>query len=251
LKIISHVSEDKLLASCAAKVVDNIERQLNQMVFIRGKIDIHTQLKMKHTSLTNLGCERRMTQFENRVKFIRGFASIFTMSDKQVVATNTYHLKPNLNDPEVCKSEFTWAKNSKQATLVALQQEYFEQVKAIQNLTLKEKERAKQNKVQRACKLLSRCRQHGGPISLDNIHLLDLLDEEQIILEATYLKATIAKEIKLKNGVKHLDKAKFCMGKLLLEQIKQSILNVINPKNDVSENVYHLLSKFFLSNLIL
>ena len=35
------------------------------------------------------------------------------------------------------------------------------------------------------------------------------------------------------------------MGKLPLEQIKQSILNVINPKNDVSENVDHLLSKFF------
>ena len=69
--------------------------------------------------------------------------------------------------------------------------------------------------------------------------------KKQIILEATYLKATIAKEIKLKKRVKDLDAAKFRMVKLPLEQIKQSILNVINPKNDVSENVDHLLSKFF------
>ena len=80
---------------------------------------------------------------------------------------------------------------------------------------------------------------------MDNTHLLDSLDEEQIILEATYLKATIAKEIKLKKRVKDLDAAKFRMVKLPLEQIKQSILNVINPKNDVSENVDHLLSNFF------
>ena len=233
-------------------MVDNIERQLNQMAFFRGEIDIETQLKMKHAPLTNLGCESRMAQFDNRVKFSRGFAPISTLSDKQVVATNKYLLQPNLDDPEVCKSEFTWAKNSKQATLVnKLQQEYFEQVKATQNLALKAKERAKQKKVQRACKLLSHCRQHGGPISLDNIHLLDSLDEEQIILEATYLKATIAKEIKLKKRVKDLDAAKFRMVKLPLEQIKQSILNVINPKNDVSENVDHLLSNFFLSNFIL
>ena len=82
-------------------------------------------------------------------------------------------------------------------------------------------------------------------IHLLNIHLLNSLDEEQIILEATYLKATIAKEIKLKKRVKDLDTAKFRMVKLPLEQIKQSILNVINPKNDVSDNVDNLLSIYF------
>ena len=74
---------------------------------------------------------------------------------------------------------------------------------------------------------------------------MDLLDEEQIILEATYLKATIAKEIKLKKRVKDLDTDKFRMVKLPLEQIKQSILNVINPKNDVSDNADNLLSIYF------
>ena len=251
LKTISITSEEisnkeKLLASCATKVVDNIERQLNQMAFFRGEIDNHTKLKMQHTPLTNLGCESRMAQFDNRVKFSRGFAPISTLSDKQVVATNKYLLQPKLDDPKVCKAEFTWAKNSKPATEVnKLQQEYFDKVKATQNLAFKAKEMAKQKKVQRACKLLSNCRQHGGPISLDNIYLLDSLDEEQIILEATYLKATIAKEIKLKKRVKDLETTKFRMVKLPLEQIKQSILNVINPKNDVSDNVDDLLSTFF------
>ena len=251
MKTISNVSEDKsskekLLASCAAKVVDNIERQLNQMAFFRGEIDNHTKLKMKHTPLTNLGCESRMAQFDNRVKFSRGFAPISTLSDKQVIATNKYLLQPNLDDPEVCKTEFAWAKNSKEATYVnKLQQQYFEQVKATQNLALKAKERAKKKKVERVFNLLSHCRKHGGPISMDNIHLMDSLNEEQIIFEATYLKATIAKEIKLKKRVKDLDTDKFRMVKLPLEQIKQSILNVINPKNDVSENLDHLLANFF------
>ena len=107
MKTISRVSEDKsnkekLLASCVAKVVDNIESQLNQMALFRGEVDIQTQLKMKHNPLTNLGCESRMAQFDNRVKFSRRFAPISTLSDKQVVATNKYLLQPNLNDPEVC-----------------------------------------------------------------------------------------------------------------------------------------------------
>ena len=80
---------------------------------------------------------------------------------------------------------------------------------------------------------------------MDNIHLLNSLDEEQVILEATYLKATIAKEIKLKKRVKDLDTAKFRMVKLPLKQIKQSILNVINPMNDVSDDVDNLLSIYF------
>ena len=146
----------------------------------------------------------------------------------------------------MCKAEFAWAKNSEPAILVnELQQEYFDQVKATQNMAMKAKEMMKKKKVQRACKLLCKCRQHGGPISLDNMHLLNSLDEEQIILEATYLKATIAKEIKLKKRVKDLDTDKFRMVKLPLEQIKQSILNVINPKNDVSDNVDNLLSIYF------
>ena len=117
-KAISNLSDDKsnkdkLLASCAAKVVDNIERQLNQMPFFRGEIDNHTTLKMKHAPLTNLGCESRMAQFDNRDKFSRGSAPISTLSDKQVVATNRYLLEPKLDDPDVCKEEFQWAKNQK------------------------------------------------------------------------------------------------------------------------------------------
>ena len=116
LKTISSISEEKsskenLLASCAAKVVDNIERQLNQMAFFKEEIDNHTKLKMAHTPLTNLGCESRMPQFDNRLKFSKGFAPISTLSDKQVIANNKYLLHPNLEDPKVCKAEFAWAKN--------------------------------------------------------------------------------------------------------------------------------------------
>ena len=216
------------------------------MSFFREEVDDHIKLKMKHAPLTNLGCESRMAQFDNRVKFSRGSAPISTLSDKQVVATNKYLLEPKLDDPEVCEEEFKWAKNSEEANRVnQLQKEYFDKVKATHNLVLKAKEKAKQKKVQRACNLLSQCRIHGGPISLDNIDLLDSLNEKQIILEATYLKATVAKEIKLKKRVKELETDKFRMISLPSEQIKQSILNVIKLQNDVSEDVEILLSKYF------
>ena len=119
MKTISSISEEKsikenLLASSAAKVVDNIERQLNQMAFFKEEIDNHTKLKMAHIPLTNLGCESRMAQFDNRLKFSRGFAPISTLSDKQVIANNKYLLHPNLEDPKVCKAEFAWAKTQKQ-----------------------------------------------------------------------------------------------------------------------------------------
>ena len=216
------------------------------MPFFRGEVDSQIKLKMKHAPLTNLGCESRMAQFDNRVKFSGGSAPIETLSDKQIVATNKYLLQSQLDDTQVCKEEFKWANNSKEAKDVnQLQKEYLEQVKATHNHVLKAKENAKQKKVQRACKLLSQCRQHGGPISLDNIDRLESLDDRQTILEATYLKATVAKEIKLKRRVKDLETGNFRFVNLPLKQIKQSILNVIKPESDMSENVDSLLAKMF------
>ena len=75
--------------------------------------------------------------------------------------------------------------------------------------------------------------------------LLDSLDEKQIILEATYLKAIIAKEIKLKKRVKDLATDKFRMVSLPSEQIKQSFRNVIKPQNGVCDNIENLISKYF------
>ena len=45
------------------------------------------------------------------------------------------------------------------------------------------------------------CRQHGGPLSTDNSDLLNRLTDKEVVLEVQHLKATIAKDLKLKKRV--------------------------------------------------
>ena len=45
------------------------------------------------------------------------------------------------------------------------------------------------------------CKLHGGPVSGDNLDLLDVLDESQVTKEVLFLKATIASELKIKKRV--------------------------------------------------
>ena len=66
---------------------------------------------------------------------------------------------------------------------------------------------AKANMQKQTCKkakapgLLAQCRQHGGPLSTDNSDLLNRLTDKEVVLEVQYLKATIAKDLKLKKRV--------------------------------------------------
>ena len=47
------------------------------------------------------------------------------------------------------------------------------------------------------------------PLTINNLHLFDKLDEKQLINEVLYLKATIAGEIKVRKRVKDKATAKF------------------------------------------
>ena len=66
---------------------------------------------------------------------------------------------------------------------------------------------AKANMQKQTCKnakalgLLAQCRQHGSPLSTDNSDLLNRLTDKEVVLEVQYLKATIAKDLKLKKRV--------------------------------------------------
>ena len=59
----------------------------------------------------------------------------------------------------------------------------------------------KGRKSAKALGLLAQCRQHGGPLSTDNSDLLNRLTDKEVVLEVQYLKATIAKDLKLKKSV--------------------------------------------------
>ena len=235
---------DKLVSACAAKIVENMERQLSRMKLFSANVPEDILEKMEHAPLTNSGCESKMADLDVRVRFSGGSAPITTISDKQVISKNRFLLSSDF-DGEGAGELFKWARTSAEAKkAMEIQDIFLERVKLTKHMAMKTKQIAKQRKIARAIKLLSECRKHGGPVCVENLSLLDTLNEIQVIAEVTYLKATIASEIKLRERVKEGEKYK--MKKLPIEQLKVSIQNVLLPsKSKSDENINNLLGKFF------
>ena len=235
----------RLVSSAAAKVRENLERQLNMMTFYKDDIDSETLSKMKHAPLTNSGCESRMAQLDVRVKFSGGAAPLDTLSDKQIVSVNKYLTSTDF-DNEGAGELFKWARTSEEAKLaIGLQQDFLAQVKITKTLAAAAKKAAKEKKVRRAFKLGSECLGHGGPVTAENLQLLNTLSEKEIILEVSYLKATVASELKLRKRIQVPESGKYKMEKLPVEQLKLSIQNVLKPSGSVSSDVEKLLENLF------
>ena len=105
--------------------------------------------------------------------------------------------------------------------------------------------RAKSKKVARTLKILEKLKKHGGPITADSIDLLDNLSEDQLVAEVTYLKLTIAPDLKLKKRVRNNETNKFQMIKIPVHQLRQSIQGVVKPLLDGQEKLDVLLAKHF------
>ena len=144
-KKVGSTTLDKVVSKCAEKVVENLERQVSKVAFLRGDVDIDTVSKMKFAPLTNSGCESRMAEFDVRVKCSGGSAPVPTISDKQVIAKNKYLLSDDFNTTEKTEEEFRWAKNSDEAKLAnELQREFLEQVKEVKMVAIKANEKSQE-----------------------------------------------------------------------------------------------------------
>ena len=53
-------------------------------------------------------------------------------------------------------------------------------------------------KCEKTMDILTKCKKHGVPISVGDLNLLDRLDEKSLLLEISYLRATIAPNIRLR-----------------------------------------------------
>ena len=112
-------------------------------------------------------------------------------------------------------------------------------------ISVKSKQLFKEKKQLRALNLLSKCRKHGGPLSTDNITLLKDLTYEQVATEVSYLKATIASELRLKRRVQDTTTGKYKYINLPIDELYTGIRNVLNPSKDPVESVEELLGKMF------
>ena len=114
-----------------------------------------------------------------------------------------------------------------------MQEEYLQKVRASKLRMVKIKQLVKEKKNARALKLLAKCREHGGPLSTDNHDLLNSLTCEQIVTETSYLKATIAHDLKLKRRVKDSVNNKYMFQKLSMKDLKTGINSVLYPSNQL------------------
>ena len=69
-------------------------------------------------------------------------------------------------------------------------------------------------------KLAATCQKHGGPVTADNLELLENLSEKELITEVSYLKATFASKIKLRKRVKEHNSEKYKMINMVYKHIQ-------------------------------
>ena len=187
-----------------------------------------------------------MAQLDVKVKFSGGAAPLKTLSNKQVVSVNKYLMTEDFNDDQDTLALFRWARNSteaKQAT--QMEEEFLQKVKATKAMSQKSKEMVKQKRQSRALDLLSKCRSHGGPLSRDNMQLLESLTYDELVCEVSYLKATIAKDLRLKHKVNTGVGNKYRFEKLARENLQIGIRNVLQQSKGPIKPVEELLSKMF------
>ena len=79
-----------------------------------------------------------------------------------------------------------------------MEQEFRKKVDAVSEMALEAKRKKKQNMNKKMLTNLTECKKHGGPLTAFDIERIDDLNYDQVLLEAGYLKKTIAPNIRIK-----------------------------------------------------
>ena len=232
-------NKEFLLASVASNIKVAIQRQLEYVDYYTQEDDVQSvSQKLKYAPLTNSGCESQFADLDNSVKKFGGTATVSTLSDKHVIRKNKMFESEewktmNLQER---KKKFAWARGSPQAKKVlSMQKEWIEKVADAKCLALAGKESKKKKRNERSLKLLDKCKEQNGPVTMNTTELLDVLSDDQLVTEVRYLRVTIAPNIREKIKV---DK-KF--RKLSNSELRNEILKVIRPEANVDS-----LDKLFL-----
>lgn len=242
----------RLLAAVIDEIMDTLKRQLGQVRYLTAEtIDEATATKLVNTPLSNLGCESEFAKLDNRLKVCGGTTSIQTLSQKNVVTTNAYLMDSCFDNKSAFekRQEWKWARTSRQTEIVRkMEKDFIATVKQSKLLALQKKEMLKKKKSEKTLKILTQCKKHGGPISADDLNLLDKLDEKSLLLEISYLRLTITPDIRQRRKVK-LPNGKFKFLKYSVYELKTAIRNAVKPENNLQDNVDTLLKSVLQQSL--
>ena len=92
--------------------------------------------------------------------------------------------------------------------------------------------------------ILKNCKSHAGPVTPGEINILDNLSEKQLLLEISYLRLTVAPNIRQRRRVT-LPSGKYTYEKLTIPELKISIQNAVKPENDLRNDINQLLKSVF------
>jgi hypothetical protein len=237
----STLGKDLLFGAILEEVLDTLDRQLSEMDFFKDP-DIDCE-KLNLAPLTNLGCESEFAKFDNRVKICGGSTSVTTLSRKNVVMTNGL-LRDSSYTELACtdkRKKWKWARTSNEVKQARkLEKDFIATVQAAKRLSIVKKEELKKLKNSKTMKVLDDCKKHGGPVTQSDIEILDSLSESQLLNEISYLRLTVAPNIRQKRRVK-LENGQFRMQKFTPEELRISIKNVLKPVNEIVEDIDSLL----------
>ena len=201
----------KLYSSVLSEVIDTIKQQLSQMKFFSEDKNLKDP-KMKYALLTNMGCEGEFAKISNRIDVSGGSTDKYlTHSRKNIVSTDKYLT----SEAFISKSEeeklktWKWARSSNEVKKAKeIERRFIDNVGISNKLAILRKEQVKKRKTERTLKMLDACKSHGGPLSLSNLHSLDTLNQDQLLLETSFLRSTVAPNIRQKRRVKSTDSTK-------------------------------------------
>ncbi len=118
-----------------------------------------------------------------------------------------------------------------------LEADFRKRVENVHKVAYEEKVKRKAEIDRKLLKNLEDCQKsHKGPITATNAHRLDKLTYEQLILEVGYMKKTIAPQLRFRRKID---------GKMVnftAEELRKQLLDIIKPKNDISNDINTLLS---------
>ena len=151
----------------------------------------------------------------------------------------------NLSDKERLDN-WKWARISEKSSEVRkLERDFLATVKMSKKLVLAKKEELKRKKNLGLLQTIDICKQHEGPLTDNNLELVELLSEKQLISEIVFLRLTAAPNIRQQRRVKDSNTGKFRVQIFTAEELRTSIRNAIKPEDEVDKNVDGLLLKIF------
>ena len=230
--------KDRLYSATLKETSKTLWRQLSAMPFFFDILE-HDEAqndklpdpnKLTYAPLTNLGCESEFASFDNRVKISGGTESIQSISRKRVICTNALLVDSsfdNLSDKESLDS-WKWARTSKEGSEVRkLERDFLATVKMSKKLVLAKKEELKRKKNLRLLQTIDICKERGGPLTDNNLELVESLSEKQLISEVVFLRLNVAPNIRQQRRAKNSNTGKFRVETFTAEELCSSIGNAI------------------------